>query len=315
MRTKLLATILLVVSTLTLLFLFPSTASSQVLAIGHTAVYERRNIYDSQIWVATRINETTIVFFAWRFPLWTTNIVWRSSSKEGILLYEDPTEIHYDPVTFYDSGVPADTYGNANGPYGIWLTETALYLSPSGGPYKYYHATRIGYGALLAWYTRQWCGPNSICPASPGDAWPGHPLWFVLMQEANTYNVTMMIIGPWQDPNTGAGRFDIGQGELVTPGLLLAHSATFCSYWTNKLGLCAEARPVFEIKSTTAQWWFDTKGVVGALPDCNEFSWRHGVAIKVTDRDRPTSEESTWQGSTEGNCFTNTNALNNLTNR
>jgi hypothetical protein len=288
----------------------PPPTTSNVLPIGATAVYKG----DAKIWVAYRANQNTILFFRWNDPL---KVIWRAKSQNGVLASESSSEIYYRPVTFYNSGVPADTFGVSDGPYDIWLTSSGLYTARNGGR-KTLVAQRIGFGMSPAWYSKQWCGLNTICNKASlwkNDLWNGWPIFGVMMQKASSKEVTAIYMSPFSASNFETSQFVI-RNESIIDGVY----GETCTPWTTMLGLCKSGRP-YNVASgekekvimngNSFQWWVDANS--DNIPDCNEFGPRnvqypdprlipHGTALKVTNGSTPTRRESTWQSSKEGDC-------------
>lgn len=289
-----------------------TTMQNNALPVGATAAYKG----NGKVWVASRINSDTILFERWDDPLSSTNIIWRSKSQDGAIVSESSSEIQYKPVTFYDHGMPADVFGQSDGPYDIWLTPTGLSTARSGQT-KTLTAMRIGYGTIPAFYSRQWCGLNTICNKAGEDQWDGWPISGFMLQQENGTDVASIFFSPF-----GLG-LEIIQATLIGNGTskeLRGQAYKPCSAWTTTLGLCkdgvlykAGADEVLRVKldEQNLQWWYDRdfNGSAG----CEEFGKQgaqyprdtvvpHAVAIKLTDRNSPTRAESSWAASKEGAC-------------
>lgn len=295
------------------------TVFTSVLPIGATATYKG----NGKIWIASRINQDTILFARWSDPLNATNIIWRSASRQGSISSESSSEIAYRSVVFYENGTPADVFGQQEGPYDIWLTPKTLYMAQNGSP-RSWAGDRIGYGTVFpAWYTRQWCGVGTICKKFfAQDLWDGWPYFgFVLQKEGGTdialiFSSAFYSAGSAETPTN----FELMQGIVDENGstrFIRGTSPATCSSWATTLGFCKNAvlqngtQANIKIDGEYAPWWTSADNDLTA--NCSEFGvWGavypslpvmpHGVAVKISGRDAPTRAESAWPASSEGAC-------------
>jgi hypothetical protein len=296
----------------------------EVLPQGYTAVYKTNS---NDIWIASRITSDAIVFMRWGYPLRSTNVVWRSSNKNGKIKNETSSEIFYENAFFYKKGSPADTFGEKDpfGPYKIKLTTTGITIFNSNS-IKITDGSRIGYGHFSMYHTLQWCGLNTICnKVLKQDLWDGWPLFVFALQQQNSDQAIAIMFSPFESaiggvPGTGNG-FEITQGNITgdtNNGKFVGHQGGSCLQWTQTLGLCSSNNTIYapagdvliQMKNGFAQWWLDLNN--NGIADCSEFGPRgtkypnqvlpHGIAASTINRNIPTRSKSTWSVSKEGSC-------------
>lgn len=295
------------------------TTQTSWLPVGSTITYKG----SGKIWIASRITQDTIVFANWTDPI-SNDTAWRSKSTVGNIISESATEIHYGSVTFYDGGVPADPFGNTDGPYDIRLTPNDISLTITDGiTVAHFAGSRIGITSLPPVFSRQWCGYTTICQkAVPGDTWDGWAIWILPLQQENSIEIAFLFFMPYSRTNR-AQAIETVQGFIHDHGSfreIHGYEGSPCTSWVTTLGLCRGGALAYNGVNATLrarlegnnlrQWWMDPD--TDSIAECSEFGsagsavpdavYPHGTAATVASRTLPTRQESTWLGLTEGGC-------------